>query len=293
MQTMISPLRYPGSKVGLVDYVSTLLNENLLTGCHFYECYAGGASLGLALLGRGVISKLTLIEKDPLLSAFWEAAVFDSDRLCERIRDLKVTIATWKSFTKYRRATSRAQFPTLDLAVAGLFFNRTNFSGVLSAGPIGGMKQNSDYRLDCRFNKSLLISRITTIAAHANHINVAHSDAITYLRRRRFKLDSDAVGYLDPPYFGQGSRLYRYHFGERQHQRLAKFVCSQSFPWLVSYDPHPEVKRLFNGQRIIPISLNYAVKESRRADELLISNLVLPEPVYGSKTEPQASNRAA
>src|SRR5437870_2006498 len=100
--TLLSPLRYLGSKAGLVDYVVTLINENVLTGCHFYECHAGGASLGLGLLSRGVIGALTLVEKDPLLYAFWKSVVRQPGHLCQKVRRIDVTLSTWKRFQKYR-----------------------------------------------------------------------------------------------------------------------------------------------------------------------------------------------
>jgi DNA adenine methylase len=280
MEDLRSPLRYPGSKAGLVDYVSTLINENLLTGCHFHECHAGGASLGLGLLATGVITRLSLVEKDPLIYAFWKAAICCPDQLCEKIRDLPISLSTWRRFQKYRDESALRNFGMLEMGLAGLFFNRTNFSGVLAAGPIGGMQQKSIYTIGCRFNKDQLIKRIEAIGARASEISVIYSDAITYLRRRANRLNGDSLSYLDPPYYIQGERLYRYHYSQRQHQRLASFICAQQSSWLVSYDRHPAIRKMFDGQKIVPITLNYAVKHSRRAEELLISNVQLPEPLY-------------
>src|SRR6266498_3125924 len=248
---LISPLRYPGSKAGLVGYVATVINENMLTGCRFYECHAGGASLGLGLLSRGLISRLTLIEKDPLLYAFWWSVVFDSERLCQKIRDLDVTLPTWKRFQKYRSTDALQRFDLLDLGLAGLFFNRTNFSGVLSAGPIGGMKQKSEYPIACRFNKEIIIQRILAISARCAELSVVHCDAVTYLQRRQNRFSTEALIYLDPPYYSQGPRLYRYSYSERQHRRLATYICAQAFSWLVSYDRHPSIEALFHGQKIV------------------------------------------
>jgi DNA adenine methylase len=283
MPPLISPLRYPGSKAGLVEYVAMVINENMLTGCRFYECHAGGASLGLGLLSRGLISRLTLIEKDPLLYAFWKSVVVDPERLCQKIRELQVTLATWNHFQKYRSTDALKRFEILDLGVAALFFNRTNFSGVLSAGPIGGMNQKSEYAIACRFNKDVIIERILAIGARRTEFSVVHCDAVTYLQRREHRFANEALIYLDPPYYSQGPRLYRYSYSKRQHRRLATYICAQAFSWLVSYDRHPSIEALFHGQRIVPITLNYAVKQARRAEELLISNLPLPEPVYTDK----------
>jgi DNA adenine methylase len=291
METLLSPLRYPGSKAGLIDYVSTLINENLLTGCHFCECHAGGASLGLGLLANGVITKLTLIEKDPLIYAFWKAITCSPDQLCEKIRNLSISLCTWRRFQKYRDPSALRNFGILELGLAGLFFNRTNFSGVLAAGPIGGMQQKSIYKIGCRFNKDELIKRIEAISNRVSDISVVYSDAVTFLLRRADRLSGDSLSYLDPPYYIQGERLYRYHYSERQHQRLASFICAQQFPWLVSYDRHPVIRKMFDGQKIVPITLNYVVKQSRRVEEFLISNVALPEPLYTEMQHHQEQTR--
>jgi DNA adenine methylase len=278
-----SPFRYPGSKAGLVDYTTTLINENLLTGCRFYESHAGGAALGLALLSRGVISKLTLVERDPLIYAFWKAVTKHSAELCAEVEKIEISLTTWRAMERYRAIDSPTGHSVIRLGLAGLFFNRTNFSGVLGAGPIGGMKQTSRYHIDCRFNREDLLKRIATIAARSKDISVVYSDAVTFLRRHSKQLMPHSLAYVDPPYYGQGPRLYRYHYSRLQHQRLAEFICAQQFPWFVSYDRHPAIPKLFDGQKIVPITLNYAVKQARRAEELLISNLALPEPVYSGQ----------
>lgn len=284
MAPLVSPLRYPGSKVELVDYIATVINENVLTGCHFYECHAGGASLGLALLARGAISKLTLIELDPLIYAFWKCVKSDPDELCDQVLKLEVSLDTWRGFQKFRSKEALNDFPILQVGLAGLFFNRTNFSGVLSAGPIGGMRQKSQYNIGCRFNKETVVKRIKSISERGKDLSVVREDAISYLRRYKQRLKSESLAYLDPPFYIQGSRLYRFHYSQRQHRRLARFICDQQFPWLVSYDRHPAIEKLFHGQTIVPIALNYVVKQSRQAEELLISNFPLPEPIYVGET---------
>lgn len=281
MDKFQSPLRYPGGKNALADYFEIILKENLLIGSHLYEPYAGGASISLAMLSRQVVSKATLVEKDPLIYAFWKCVKFEADELCERIMNLSITVATWKKFQKYLDPQAAQIHPLIELAVAGLFFNRTNFSGMLDAGPIGGMQQASEYKIDCRFNKERIIGLIESLASLGPRLSVVFGDALQYLRRVEERIVAErGVAYLDPPYLLQGHRLYRYSYEKEQHQAIADLVTKAKYSWIVSYDNHPYIRRLFNGQRIVPISLNYAVKESRKADELLISNIRLSEPIY-------------
>ena len=43
-----TPLRYPGGKAKLADYVKALLKENRLLDGEYVEPYAGGAAIALA-----------------------------------------------------------------------------------------------------------------------------------------------------------------------------------------------------------------------------------------------------
>lgn len=279
MSDLTSPLRYPGSKSFLADYFEKVIEESMLTGCHFYEPCAGGASLSLCLLARDAVSRVTLVEKDPLIYAFWRCVVTRPDDLCEKIEGLRVNIATWKKFQPYLGSNARRDNDILDLGLAGFFFNRANFSGIIGAKPIGGMKQESDYKIDCRFNRGRLIAAICRIAKLRERISVRCGDAVAFLRSREAKIASEhSLVYVDPPYFKQGPKLYRYHYTERQHVELAQFLNPAGFRWIVSYDDHPFIRRNFGDQEIIPIFLNYAVKQSRKASELLIANFRVRQP---------------
>jgi DNA adenine methylase len=269
----LSPLRYPGSKPNLVEYFETFLRENLLWGVDLIEPYAGSASLSLALLTSGAIRRASLVERDPLLYAFWKQIKQDPEKLCSRIRNVAVSLTTWKRMQRFLDVRDPSATSLVDLAMACVFLNRTNFSGILKAKPIGGMSQTSDYRIDCRFNKGTLIESIMAVAELAPRIDVSFGDAIGYLQRRSGSIsERGALVYVDPPYYVQGRKLYRFHYGEDEHRQLAEFLDASTFKWIVSYDNHPFIRKLFKNQKVVPIWLNYVVKQSRRAQELLISN---------------------
>ncbi len=193
--------------------------------------------------------------------------------LCERIRELRVDLDAWWRLQPMRAVKSPEEQPLLDLAMADLFFNRTNLSGIIGARPIGGFGQRSAYAIDCRFPKETLIERICSLRQVMTKVKVLHGDGISYLQGARRRLEKNGIpAYIDPPYHGQGRRLYRYHFKDGTHQRLARHLDSANYPWLVSYDNTPFIRRLFENQKIVPIELRYAVREARRTDELLITN---------------------
>lgn len=279
----VSPLRYPGGKASLAGYISDILEAHLLIGCTFYEPYLGGASVSLELLGKGSISNAVWVERDPLIYAFWHAVLSDPDGLCEAIDDLDVSIKTWEEFQQYRevRTPRTRKYSLLELGVAGLFFNRTNFSGIIGAGPIGGRNQSSKYGIDCRFNKERIMEQIRSVSAYSDLIDLHYGDAIDFMRKNTEAISTGfSFTYIDPPYYSQGKKLYRYFYEEQHHVDLADFIGEQGYPWLISYDDHARIKELYAQNKIQPIYLDYNVKSSKRATELLISNIEIPPPVY-------------
>jgi DNA adenine methylase len=266
----------------LAPYIAGVIEENFLTGCTFYEPFAGGAAVSLELLRLGYIDRAVWIERDPLVFAFWHSVKHEASVLCEQIEALEVSLDTWRSFLPLRAVDNpyNCDFSVSQLGIAGLFFNRANFSGVIGAGPIGGMKQESKYKIDCRFNKKNIISAIKNISEIGGAIDVRFGDALAFLKKNFRTLKKNSFAYVDPPYFGQGQRLYRHHFNRAQHQDLADILKTAEYPWLLSYDDAPEIRDLYGTSHLQPIYLDHSVKSSRIAKEIVLSNLVIPPPVY-------------
>ena len=279
----LSPLRYPGGKALLSSYISCVIEENFLTGCTFYEPYAGGASVSLDLLRLGFISKAVLVERDPLVYAFWRCVFEQTDKLCAAIEAAPVTIETWRELQPTRAVKSpyTRPYPLFQLGVAGLFFNRTNFSGILDAGPIGGDAQASAYAIDCRFNKEKLVKQIRAASKYRERVEVVYDDALHFMATRAEELATGfGFVYIDPPYYAQGKKLYRYFYEDSDHETLAAHMTVQGYPWLASYDDHPRIRQLYSNNSMQPIYLDYKARSTRTAQELVISNLVIPPPIY-------------
>jgi len=273
-----SPLRYPGSKASLVKYIENLIEENSLQGCHLLEPYAGSAIVSLELLKKRIISKATIVEVDPLIYAFWKSVFFYTDELIEKLEALPVTIDTWNNFQKFRNTKMINQFPVVDMGLAGLFFNRTNFSGILKAGPIGGINQKSIYKIDCRFNKDRLANQIAEISLLKKDMSVIHGDALHFLKGQYdYTRKNQCFLYIDPPYYAKGKSLYRYWYNQTDHQKLAHFLMPCDIPWLASYDNHEEIRKIYNNARALEeMYFDYQVSNRRKEKELLISNLEIP-----------------
>lgn len=282
MPTMTNPLRYPGAKRSLVNYIEALLLSNNLQGCTFFEPYAGSAAVGLELLQRDQINQLVLCEKDILLYAFWECVFHNTQNLCDQIQNADISIDTWKALQPFRQMTSLGEAPLLDFAFAGLFFNRTNFSGILKANPIGGIRQTSQYRIDCRFNKEKLIGIIKNLSNYRDRVEVHHDDALSFMQSQRTRfLRESCFSYFDPPYYRKGSKLYRHYYTNQDHIQLSEYVRNiHHLYWIISYDDAPFICSLYGdtGAQYQPMFLDYtcASKVRTHGQELLISNLPLP-----------------
>ena len=280
----ISPLRYPGGKSSLSGYIADVLEANMLTSCTFYEPYVGGGSVSLDLLERGSITKAVWVERDPLVYAFWYSLIHHGYELYDEVEAIEITIEKWNSLLFFRDITElpKSDEEMISLGVAGLFFNRTNFSGIMKAGPIGGKNQLSDYSIDCRFKKERILRLIKYLyEKFSGHIEIIYGDALTVLKSRRNEiLEGFSFVYIDPPYYKEGKNLYRYYYIDDDHIRLSKYITNQTYPWLISYDDDSFIRKLYKKSEIQQIYLDYTAKTSRKGMELLISNLELPPPVY-------------
>jgi DNA adenine methylase len=228
--SIISPLRYPGSKRRLVSYIKETLKLNECYPDLWVEAFAGGASVSLQLLNDGVVKKIGLVERDPLVASFWKTVFFDTRWLIKKIRTIEVSIDRWHHYKLKAPKTVREE------ALTCLFLNRTSFSGILAAnaGPLGGREQLSQYSLDCRFPRETLVKRVEQAASLSE--NVAFIWNETWLRSQSRILQmqthenlppaKNTAFYFDPPFFKKANALYRYYFNEQDHIRLRNSILN-------------------------------------------------------------------
>ncbi|WP_026052045.1 DNA adenine methylase [Herbaspirillum rubrisubalbicans] len=275
MPSIDSPLRYPGGKTQLSPFVIDLSRANDLYGGVYAEPFAGGAGIAWRLLLNGDATEVWLNDIDPAIYAFWNTVVHSPDALCDRILRAKVTMTSWH---KQRQILADPMTSEVDLAFATLFLNRTNRSGILKGGVIGGKDQTGNYKMDCRFNKDELIRKIRRIHIYRDVIKVTRLDAEECLKKWAKTLPRRALINIDPPYFSQGRDLYLSFYEPSDHARLAGVVRGLKVPWMMTYDDAPEIAALYSGLPMFRKSLIYYAQVKRRASELLVlsPNLKLP-----------------
>lgn len=272
-----NPLRYPGAKSKLVPYIQKLIESEELNGCTLYEPYAGSAAVSFSLLESKTISRAIINELDPLIYCFWISVMEYTEDLIKLIYDTDITLENWNALSLYRNSEYIKNKSTVNIGFAGLFLNRTNFSGILKAGPLGGLQQKSQYKIDCRFNKEKVIESILQLSKFCNKVEIYNMDALEFLKQKtKYKRNNRIFVYIDPPYYEKGPSLYRYFYNQNMHASLAKFIKNKNYPWLVSYDDAEKIQALYKKKTLQPIYLDYSVNSKRKAKELLISNLEIP-----------------
>ena len=261
-----SPLRYPGGKNCIFPFVSQLFYENKLIGMHYAEPYAGGAGLALRLLFEGYVEHIYINDFDKSIYAFWKTIIDSPDEFCEWIENVEVSVTNWQ---KYKDIQRNSEFATcFELAQSTFFLNRTNVSGVIKGGIIGGVNQTGKYKIDARFNKQDLIGRIKKIKKIKNRISVSNLDGIKFIE----KLDqnrNDIFIYLDPPYYQKGADLYMNFYSKLDHEMLCKKIMQLHKTWMVSYDNHEFILNLYAKNHKLLYKLSQSAS-NRVGDELFI-----------------------
>ncbi|MDD2807488.1 MAG: DNA adenine methylase [Patescibacteria group bacterium] len=261
-----SPLRYPGGKTFLFPFFDNVIKDNGLEKVTYVEPFAGGAGAALVLLLSGKVDRIVINDLDKAIYAFWKSSIFNPDKFIKKIKSTPVTINEWK---KQKAIYNNPKASLFDLGFATFFLNRTNTSGILDGGPIGGLRQKGKYKIDARFNKDTLIERIQRIATHKKKISVFNKDGLRLIGEYLNK--KNTFIYLDPPYFEKGATLYLNHYKKENHEALAKKLNDNPDAfWLLTYDNKKEIKSLYSNRHIINFSLNYNAYKSRNGREVMI-----------------------
>lgn len=266
-----SPLRYPGGKGKLAPFIGMLIEEYGHKGGTYIEPFAGGAAVAIELLERGIVSQIVINDLDKGIYSFWRAVLTEADRFIEKIESVPLTMDEWqKQRDICMKENSKYSF---ELGFATFYMNRTNRSGIIKGGVIGGKEQSGIWRLDARFNKKTLIERIKKIAAMKVSIHLYNKDIDSFLTRYVPKYEENAFIYFDPPYFEKGKQLYLNFFDYKDHLRIEKLISEKvNCDWIITYDDVPEIEKIYSGYNLRRFELNYSVAKKRKANEIIIFN---------------------
>lgn len=285
-----SPLRYPGGKWRWEGYFARLISLNDLTGAVYVEGYAGGASLALSLLFSRQVSEVYLNDLDRSIFAFWYSVTRHNREFVKRVASTPITVEEWEKHKLTHK--NRGVADLFELGFATFYLNRTNRSGVLNGGIIGGKSQSGEWGIEARFNRNDLIERLRRVGEFATRIHVTGDDALRFLGATTPYLPASTLVYLDPPYYEKGPDLYLNAYKPEDHASIRKAlprVLKQN--WIVSYDDVRPVRTLYSRFRSRKAVLQYSARESRKGREILLFSDGLRLPRGGISPDAQSRSR--
>jgi len=275
--TFYSPLRYPGGKNKLSAFIAKICIEKNINGL-YVEPYAGGASIALFLLFEGFVNKVIINDKDRSIYALWYCVLNKTEELCDLIDKTEITVENWFKLKKVQDFKEKVGL--LELGFSTLFLNRTNHSGIINGGPIGGYEQKNEFKIDCRFNKEEIKQRIRKIASRKKDIKLYKKDALVLIEQiAEFTDKQNTILYFDPPYYHKASTLYMNHYSDENHRMVSDKIKSIiGIKWIVSYDNVPEIKKLYHKYESKEYSFNHTAYKIRKGNEILFFNFKIDKP---------------
>lgn len=276
-----TPLRYPGGKGKLAAYVKGIIDSNSLYDGDYVEPYAGGAAIALELLFQQYVRQIHINDVSHHVYSFWKSVLNDTEELCRLVKNTRLSVPSWDR--QKRVFANPGDYDYVKVGFATFFLNRTNRSGILNGGPIGGRDQSGPWKIDARYNADELIFRIQSIAKMKSRIRLTHSDALSFLQFGLPKWQQKTLIYLDPPYYVAGNHLYYEYYKPEDHADVAKFIRKRMAArhWMVSYDNVPAIRKLYADFKSIVYNVGYTARERRIGKEVMFFSpkLTIPELV--------------
>lgn len=260
-----SPLRYPGGKTKISPLIKCIIdkiNHDLV----YIEPFAGGAGAALDLLISGTVQSIVINDYDKSIYAVWKAILYDTNKLIKLIKFTPVDIEQWEIQREiYNNQQNKY---SIELAFATLFLNRTNYSGILKAGPIGGVNQTGKYKIGARFSTDELIEKIKIISKYKNKIHVYNKEINSFIRTILPKYKNRFI-YFDPPYYKKGKDLYKNFFRDNDHKNLSSKIKNIRQYWLVTYDNEEYIKSLYKEFNIRKYKINHSAANNGKKEEII------------------------
>lgn len=276
-----SPLRYPGGKYKMYEYVAQLIQEN---NCNTYiEPFCGGAAVALELLFDGVVKKIIINDYDYTIYCFWDSVLHRTDEFIKMVLQVDVSMEEW-----YKQKAIREDldsYNSLEIGFSTFFLNRTNRSGIIDkAGPIGGFSQQGDYPINCRFNKERLVTQIKKIGERRDSIKVYNLEALDFIDDVISKTRKAFI-FFDPPYYGKGPGLYTNFYCHGDHANLAQAILEKlkNRKWIVTYDNVNAIKSMYSKVNSVEFELKYSLQSKRSGSEVMFFSKQIHRPEQEQK----------
>ena len=232
-----SPLRYPGGKTWLVPHVRAWLSGISPKPEVLVEPFAGGAIVSLTAIMEGLAERCVMSEIDPDVAAFWNAALWHSDELIDRVR----------TFVPTRENVAQLDFmasgSVVERGFRTLVLNRTRRGGILANGASLARAGEAGKGVASRWYPDTISRRLKAISDYTDRIEFRETDGLEILQKRTCTSDSRTVVFVDPPYTaagkGAGKRLYNHN--QLDHRELFTRLAQTEADFLMTYDQSHEI----------------------------------------------------
>lgn len=271
-----SPLRYPGGKGKLSLFMEYMIDRLGHRGGTYIEPFAGGAGIAVELLLKNVVNRIVINDYDKGVWSFWKAILTETDRFVEQVRTVPLTINEW--YRQHEICVNQNDKYSFELGFATFYMNRTNRSGIIKGGVIGGLKQAGHWTMDVRLNREELINRIQNIASRKKDIKLYNKDISSFITNYVPLYEDNAFIYFDPPYYKKGKQLYMNYFSHEDHVRIESAIRQHiNCDWIITYDDVKEIEEIYKDYQLYLYDLNYSVSAKCKASELMVfRNEILP-----------------
>lgn len=264
-----SPLRYPGGKGRLAPFMKIIIEKTGHSGGTYIEPFAGGAGIAIDLLLNNIVSEIVINDFDKGIYSFWRAILTETDRFINDINNARLNICEWERQHEIYLTQQRKY--SYELGFATFYLNRTNRSGIITGGVIGGKDQSGEWTMDARFPKESLTERIHEIATQKRHIHLYNKDINCFLVNYASKYSENALIYFDPPYYEKGRELYMNFLQHKDHVKIRSEIEQlKKVDWVITYDDCPEILKLYRNHACKRVSWSYSAAIKRKVNEIMI-----------------------
>lgn len=264
-----SPLRYPGGKGRLAPFMKIIIEKTGHVGGTYIEPFAGGAGIAIDLLLNDIVSEIVINDFDKGIYSFWRAVLTETKRFIEDINNASLNISEWEH--QHRVYLTQQNKYSYELGFATFYLNRTNRSGIIKGGVIGGKKQSGKWTMEVRFNKEHLIKRICEIAMRKRQIHLYNKDINSFLLNYVPRYSDNTLIYFDPPYYEKGRELYMNFLQHKDHVRIkSEIERLRKVDWIITYDDCPEILKLYHDHICKKMNWSYSAAIKRDVNEIVV-----------------------
>lgn len=258
-------IRYPGSKSKLLNKLIPMFPHEITQELwsharpwEYREPFFGSGECGfdvLQVLNPDCVIWLNDIDAD--LVCLWQSVKEQPGELRDMVHSFTPSV---DAFFEFKARDGKNDGTRLERGFRKLALHRMSVSGFgyMSGGPIGGKGQDkSEYTVGCRWQSSRIRLTIDKLSRRMNDFK---SLRITCMDFAEVIADApeESFIYLDPPYYEKGNQLYRHGMTHADHERLADTLRSVRCKWVLSYDDHQEIRRLYEWCDFTELEITYS-----------------------------------